>query len=748
MNNYSYNKGCEILKSKRRIISMIICIPITALLVLFYIYNRFLLNESGYLNKKEVLILFLVMVGVILFTMSSVVIILEKNVFKLLSQHEVLSKTNAELKSYNEMLDKIYTISFYDEITSISNRTHFIKSLTEIIEESRKNNGKFSVVYIGLDNFKIINETLGHLAGDELLKTIAERISININDDSLVSRIGSDEFALLYNEVDTKKIDLLCKNILKSVRRPWEHNGVNYHMTVSIGIAVYPMDGVTTEELIKNCQIALKSSKLNGKNNYLYYSKEQSDKFIEKISMENDLRLAIERNEFELYYQPQIMTETKEIVGMEALIRWNHPEKGIISPGVFIPVAEESELITEIGKWVLQEACSQIRKWNDKGFNKIKVSVNVSAKQFEDEKLVDFINNVIAGYNINPESLKIEITESIIIKNQEKTVNKLNQIRNMGINILLDDFGTGYSSLLYLKSFPIDVIKIDQNFVKSMSQSGDDETIIKTIIVLSKELKIKTIAEGVETNNQYEILKELGCDEIQGYLFGKPSKVNDIELLLSNDFKNDNGTEEFNKYSIPNTDEIVEGEELIDSVYKIIKMLDAKENDREIHSENVAKYAILLGKKIGLSERELEILKMGSLLHDCGKVGLDKRIIEKTNQLTDEEYEKMKSHSLIGYNMIRYIVKNKDIENCILYHHERYDGMGYPYGIKGKEIPVYARIISIADAYESMTYDKPFRKALDNKSAIEELNKGKGNQFDPELTEVFTKIIEEISENN
>lgn len=439
-----------------------------------------------------------------------------------------------------EMAEKINIISFYDDVTLISNRNFFIKNLSEVIEKSKNSGEKFSVLYVGVDNFRLINETLGHLAGDELLRTIAQRIIENAKTGNMVSRVGGDEFALIFNEANKVNINNLCINILKSVRRPWRYNGIDYHMTVSIGVALYPQDGTTTEELIKNSQIAISISKVNGKNNFLYYLKEHSKKFIEKVNIANDLRLAIERNEFTLYYQPKVDANTKKITGLEALIRWNHPERGMVSPGVFIPVAEESELILDIGKWVIKEACNQIRKWNDKGFSDLPISVNVSAKQFKDNSLVDFIKRALQENNIMPKSLEIEITESAIMKNKEKAMLKLNQIKDMGITILLDDFGTGYSSLLYLKSFPIDVIKIDQNFVKNMNQSIDDGAIIKTIIVLSNDLKIKTIAEGVETEEQYEILKELGCNQIQGYLFGRPSKVEDIEMTIKDNIGNNN----------------------------------------------------------------------------------------------------------------------------------------------------------------------------------------------------------------
>lgn len=434
-----------------------------------------------------------------------------------------------------EITKKLDIVSYYDNITMLPNREFFMRNVLEFIKNYEETKSGFSIFYISIDNFELINEVKGHQAGDELLRVVSERITENIKAKSFVSRISGEEFAIIFNETDKQIIDNSCNEILNSMRKLWNYENESYYITISIGIAVFPTDGVNYEEIVKSSYIAMNLAKANGKNTFLYYSKKFSEDFMEKLNLENNLRLAIKRNEFILYYQPQYDTKNKNLVGMEALIRWKHPEKGLISPGIFIPVAEESGLIVQIGEWVIKESCRQIRAWMDKGINNIQVSVNVSAKQFQQDNLEEIIKNAIEDTKIPYSSLEIEITESLFINNSESIREKLFRIKNMGINILLDDFGTGYSSLLYLKLFPIDKLKIDQNFVRDMLCNEDHSTIIKTIVTLSKQLGIKTIAEGVEEKEQYGKLKELDCDEIQGYLFGKPMSPEDMEVVINED---------------------------------------------------------------------------------------------------------------------------------------------------------------------------------------------------------------------
>lgn len=437
-----------------------------------------------------------------------------------------------DITNVKEMSNKLDIASYYDSLTMLPNRELFMRSLSEFIKKYEEEKSCFSVLYIGVDNFALINEVMGHQAGDELLRVVAQRITRNVKAGSFVSRISGDEFAVILNESDNELIDNSCDYILHSIRRPWKYGTEIHYITISIGISKYPYDGYNCDEIIKSSYTAMKLAKVKGKNTFVYYSKKFSEDFMKKLNIENNLRLALKRNEFVLYYQPQVRIDDMRVIGAEALIRWIHPESGLISPGIFIPIAEESDIILQIGEWVINESCRQIREWRDKGIDNIKISINVSAKQFQQDDLEDILKNAIIKNSIDPSYLEIEITESLFMNNRETVREKLFRIKNMGINILLDDFGTGYSSLLYLSSFPIDKIKIDQNFVRDMLKNKDNNAIIKTIVTLSSQLGIKTIAEGVEEEQQYNNLKELGCDEIQGYLFGKPSKAADIEEMF------------------------------------------------------------------------------------------------------------------------------------------------------------------------------------------------------------------------
>jgi diguanylate cyclase (GGDEF)-like protein len=437
----------------------------------------------------------------------------------------------SDITSLKKMYEELDFAACYDKLTMLPNRNFFIKSLENFISRDENKWREFSVLYIGIDKFNLINETMGYAAGDELLRVVAFRINKVLNMESLVSRISGDEFAVALNVKEYNKLNSICRKILNSIKKAWEYENEHYYLTASIGIALFPIDGEDIEIILKNSHAALGQAKMNGIDSYCYYSEELGDYILKKLNIENDLRLAIEKNEFVLYYQPQVELKTNKIIGVEALIRWNHPQKGMIPPGVFIPIAEESGQIIQIGEWVIEESCKQIREWINKGIEGLKVSINVSAKQFESD-VVSKIKEEIIKNDIGFNSLEVEVTESILMKDKDITLKKLNLLKSLGINILLDDFGTGYSSLLYLKTFPIDKIKIDQNFIKGFNKNDDTLTIVKIIIILANELGIKAIAEGVEFEEQYEKLLELGCEEIQGFLFGKPSLPEVIENLI------------------------------------------------------------------------------------------------------------------------------------------------------------------------------------------------------------------------
>ncbi|MHC1682307.1 MAG: EAL domain-containing protein [Clostridiaceae bacterium] len=431
-----------------------------------------------------------------------------------------------------EISERLNIASYYDNTTMLPNKKMFINTFSKFVDKSKKEKSPFAVLYIGIDNFRLINEAIGHQAGDELLRVVAHRITKTIKPEDFISTINGDEFAVVFNENEDMNINDYCKNILNATRKVWKYKDKQYYITICIGGAIYPYDGDSCEEILKNSYTAMQLAKAKGKNIYMLYSKEFSENFMEKLELESNLRLALRRGEFVLYYQTQLDIKTMEIIGVEALIRWIHPEKGVISPGIFIPLAEESGLILQIGEWVINEVCNQMRKWVDKGIKNIKISFNVSVKQFQQDEFEDILKGAIERNKIEPSLVEIEITESLFMDNVDSIIKKMYRIKEMGINILIDDFGTGYSSLLYLKKFPIDKVKIDQNFVRDMVGNEDNKAIIKTIIELSRQLGIRTIAEGVETIIQFTDLKRLRCDEAQGYLFSIPLPPERIEEIL------------------------------------------------------------------------------------------------------------------------------------------------------------------------------------------------------------------------
>jgi diguanylate cyclase (GGDEF)-like protein len=384
-----------------------------------------------------------------------------------------------------------------------------------------------------LDNFKTVNDTLGHMAGNELLKIIGDLMRNDMKDFESVARIGGDEFVFLLSSVNSmEKISDFAKEIMKLVKKPLIISNKEFHLTASIGIALYPDDGKDFNTLMKNADIAMYNAKGQGKNRYEFFTKEMNSGLMEKLELEESLRLAIKNNEFKVLYQPQINIETGKIDGMEALVRWIHPQKSIISPIKFIPLAEATGLIIAIGNIVLHEACMQNKLWQQAGYTPLRVAVNLSAKQFEQENLVEIIKKVLEDTGLEPKWLEIEITESILMKNLDFSIGVLNNLRNMGIHVSLDDFGTGYSSLNYLKRLPINTLKIDKSFVDNITIDPKDEIIARAIIELAHKMGLKIVAEGVEFAQQFNFLKEHKCDKVQGFLFSKPVPSEEFEQLL------------------------------------------------------------------------------------------------------------------------------------------------------------------------------------------------------------------------
>lgn len=438
--------------------------------------------------------------------------------------------------------EQIFRMAFYDSLTNLPNRVLFLDRLKQAISHAERNQHMFAVMFLDIDNFKRINDTFGHHLGDELLKGCASRLTeVLRKSDSvtrlimpdLFARLGGDEFTVLLTEIrDGSDAALVARRILKVLSQPFVLDNRELFISTSIGIAIYPNDGKDIDSLLKNADAAMYHAKEQGKNNYQYYLGDMNASALERLTLENDLRRAIEREDFILYYQPRMHISTGKISGVEALIRWIHPEKGLIPPDKFIPLAEETNLITYIDEWVLKNACRQGALWQKSGHTSFYLSVNISGTQFRHDTLLEIIAESLSGSGFNQENLELEITESAIMENASSTLAVLYKLKQMGINLSMDDFGTGYCSFSYLKSFPLDIIKIDRSFITDINKTEEDAAIVKAIISMSHNLKLTVIAEGVETEEQLSLLREMGCDEMQGYLLSKPLPADEIEAFL------------------------------------------------------------------------------------------------------------------------------------------------------------------------------------------------------------------------
>jgi diguanylate cyclase (GGDEF)-like protein len=390
-------------------------------------------------------------------------------------------------------------------------------------------------LFLDLDHFKHINDSLGHAVGDKLLQSIAGRLSLCIRGADTVSRQGGDEFVVLVTELKDPEAALFSANrLLAAVAAPHGIHGHDLHITASIGISIYPGDGTDAETLIKNADTAMYQAKKNGPHSYQFFKQSMSIRAVERQSIEESLRRAMERDEFALHYQPKINVKTGAITGVEALIRWTHPERGMIPPSQFIPVAEDTGLILPIGGWVLGEACAQSKAWRNAGLPDVTMAVNVSAMEFQDPNFLEHLFQVLEETATDPALLKIELTESVLMKNAERAIIVLRKMRESGIKVAIDDFGTGYSSLSYLQRFPIDELKIDQSFVRQIGSADGDTAIVTAVISMARSLRLRVVAEGVETVEELEFLREQQCDEVQGYYFSKPVPPDLLAGLLVN----------------------------------------------------------------------------------------------------------------------------------------------------------------------------------------------------------------------
>ena len=390
-----------------------------------------------------------------------------------------------------------------------------------------------AVMYIDLDNFKNINDVLGHSYGDELLIDVTHRLKQAIDENDYLARFGGDEFIVLSQNIgDIGLYEEKIRKIQKVFSYPFVLSLKEFFVTISIGVAYAPRDGKTTQSLIKNVDLAMYTAKENGKNTYCFYNESINDRLMNKIEMQSELRQAIDHDEFEVFYQAQIDLETNAIAGFEALVRWNHPVKGLIGPGEFIPIAEQTGLIVPIGKWVMQEACKQLKRWENNGFTNITMSVNLSGRQFFDTDLVAMVKETLETTGINSTNLELEITETVVLDNIEYSIDVIDQIKAFGVRFSLDDFGTGYSAMNYLRMLPVSNLKIDKSFLDRLIENQCDQKIVSSIINLARNLEMNVVAEGVEYEAQADFLRSVDCKLAQGFLYSKPLPKADANELL------------------------------------------------------------------------------------------------------------------------------------------------------------------------------------------------------------------------
>ena len=438
-----------------------------------------------------------------------------------------------DITAQKEAEARIRHMAHFDALTNLPNRTLFIDRLQQELVRAYRTKRLVSVLFLDLDRFKIINDTMGHAFGDTLLKALAERLKTCIRESDTVSRRGGDEFTFIIPDLfDPQDVAPLAQKIIEAVSPPFQIENHEINVTCSIGIAVYPLDTNNAEDLIKKADIAMYHAKEQGRNNFKFYREEINANSMERMKLGNSLQRALNNGELLLYYQPQIDLHTGKIIGMEALARWQHPDLGMISPSKFIPIAEEFGLISVIGEWVLMTACAQTRRWQNAGFSSLRVTVNLSARQFEQKDFCKTVFTALEKTRLDPHYLELEITEGNILQNIEEVIAVLEELKSLGIGLSIDDFGTKYSSLSYLRRIPFNTLKIDRSFLENITTNPDDAAIISAIITIAERLKINVVAEGVENNDQVNLLHELRCDKIQGYVHSPPLSVNDMEKYL------------------------------------------------------------------------------------------------------------------------------------------------------------------------------------------------------------------------
>ena len=432
-------------------------------------------------------------------------------------------------------------------MTGLPNRAQLSEQLRYTLKISKRNDTKFSVLFLDLDHFKQVNDTLGHDAGDELLQQVAIRLTSVVRESDMISggdedeskhtvaRLGGDEFVVLLGVINrAEDAARVAERIAKAVARPYELGSNKVNVTTTIGISVYPADGDDFESMMKSADVAMYHAKESGRNGYQFYSRSIHEQALSRFSLEADLREAIETDKLTVAYQPKIDLETGELAGVEALTRWIHPQNGFMDPSVFIPLAEETGLIIPLGRWVLRQACEQMQRWVDAGWPPMVMAVNCSSVQFTKSNVIEDIKEAVSLSGLDPQYLEIELTESLLLKDGEKGIEIIQDMKELGVQVSIDDFGTGFSSLSYLKRLPVDKLKIDKSFVDDLATDSGDAAIVTAIITLSHNLNLTVVAEGVETQEQYDILRRFKCNEAQGYLISCPLEITAFEEWMKN----------------------------------------------------------------------------------------------------------------------------------------------------------------------------------------------------------------------
>jgi len=467
-------------------------------------------------------------VGIMWIVSSIVILISISIVFFTL---RLISRNETQQENHRQDIERQ---AFYDHLTGLPNRRLLNDRMQHAIEITSRNDVLMAVLFIDCDRFKPINDTLGHVVGDALLVSIADRLKENVRNSDTVCRVSGDEFAIVLEDIEhISVIDRITQNILDSIAAPHYLEGHKVFTTVSIGITIYPIDDKNVNGLLASADIAMYHAKQKGGNQYEYFNSDMNTRSIHRLKLEQDLHEALANNELQIYYQAQISIDSERaIVGTEALLRWHHSDRGMIQPSEFIIIAEDTGLIVPIGEWVLISACKQIKQWENLGHTGIAISVNLSPRQFTHENLVTAVKNAIQTSGIQPHQLDLEITESTAMYDIDKSIAILHKLKNLGVHISIDDFGTGYSSLSYLQKMPIDHLKIDRSFIKNLHHTPKDKAFVQAIVTMAHTLGMKTIAEGVELEEQFTFLEEIKCEVAQGFLYSKPMSSDQFELLL------------------------------------------------------------------------------------------------------------------------------------------------------------------------------------------------------------------------